>query len=122
MDVFDKETRSRIMSRIRGSKTKPELKIKRLMNLLEFSYQPKGIYGKPDFANKKLKIAVFVDGCFWHKCPKHYKEPKSNKKYWIPKIKRNVARAKEVEKILRCAGWKVIRIWEHDIRKISLSV
>ena len=114
-DTLTKKQRSYCMSRIRSSRTKPELKIKRLMNHLGFSYQPKGILGKPDFADKKRKIAVFVDGCFWHGCPKHYRKPKSNRRYWLPKIRKNMARDRKVSSALKNAGWKAIRIWGHEI-------
>jgi len=58
-----------------------------------------------------------VDGCFWHKCPKCFKQPKSNKEYWVPKIQRNVQRDKEQNLYLKRNAWKVIRIWEHDIKE-----
>jgi DNA mismatch endonuclease (patch repair protein) len=114
-DRFTKAQRSYIMSRIKGSNTKPEIRIKALMKALGFRYQPKGIYGRPDFANTKEKIAVFVDGCFWHKCPKHYRKPKSNLSYWSPKLTRNVKRDLKVNATLRGEGWRVIRVWEHAI-------
>lgn len=114
-DLVSKEKRSEIMSKIKSSKTKPEIKIKKTMNKIGFIYQPKGIYGNPDFGNKKLKIAVFVDGCFWHGCIRHCRMPKTNRKYWILKIKRNVERDKKVIRKLKMEGWKVVRIWEHDI-------
>ena len=104
------------MSKIRSKETKLELKFKKLMTGLRFWYQPK-IMGRPDFASKKLKIAIFIDSCFWHKCPKHFRKPNSNKSYWNTKIDRNVKRAKEVNRILKNEGWKVIRFWEHDIIK-----
>ena len=103
------------MSKIRSSKTKPELKLKKLMRKFGFAYQPKNIFGKPDFADKKDKIAVFIDGCFWHGCKKHYKMPKQNKKYWNEKLKRNIQRDKIVSSRLERDGWKVLRIWEHQI-------
>jgi len=115
-DWLPKKTRSKIMSSIRSRNTKPELKLKKALRGLGFSYQPK-IAGKPDFANKKRKIAIFVDGCFWHKCPSHYREPTSNKRYWLPKIERNVERDKENKKTLKSKGFKVLTIWEHDFPK-----
>lgn len=114
-DTFSKEKRSQIMSRIRSKETKLELKFKELLKGLRFSYQPK-IKGKPDFALKKYKIAIFIDSCFWHKCPKHFRQPSTNKKYWISKIDRNVERAKEVNNQLKNKGWKVLRFWEHEIK------
>ena len=74
------------------------------------------MFGKPDFVSKQQKIVMFIDGCFWHKCPKHFKEPKSNMEYWTKKIKRNVARDKEINKHYNSLGWKVIRIWEHKLK------
>ena len=106
------------MSKVRPSKTRPELKIKPLMKTLNFTYQAKGIFGKPDFVNKKKKIAVFIDGCFWHKCPNHYKAPKQNSFFWREKIKRNIKRDKEVNNRLKETGWEVIRIWECDLKKL----
>ena len=102
------------MASIKSSKTKPELALKKALRGLGYSYQPK-LQGHPDFANKKERKAIFVHGCFWHKCPKHYLAPKSNKEYWIPKLKRNVERDKENRKTLESKGYKVIIIWEHEI-------
>lgn len=76
---------------------------------------PRGICGRPDFGNKTRKVAVFIDGCFWHKCPAHYREPKSNREYWIPKMERNRERDKEVTARLRGEGWRVVRVWEHEL-------
>jgi len=121
-DVFSKIKRSQIMSKIKSKNTKLEIKFKKLIRGLRFRYQPK-IFGKPDFAHKKLKIVVFIDSCFWHKCPKHFRKPKANALYWIKKANSNVKRAQEVNNNLKRQGWGVIRLWEHDIdkaQKISL--
>lgn len=115
-DSFSKEKRSQIMSKVRSKETKLELQFRDLLKGLRFRFQPTMI-GKPDFAIKKYKIAIFIDSCFWHKCPKHFRQPSTNKKYWIPKINRNVERAKEVNKQLKKDGWTVLRFWEHDIKK-----
>ena len=78
-----------------------------------------------DIAFTKKKIAVFVDGCFWHSCPEHGSTPKSNQEYWIPKLKQNVERDRSTTQALQAAGWKVVRIWEHldpgDARKRILG-
>ena len=74
------------------------------------------IEGTPDFVFPKEKIAVFIDGCFWHKCPKCYKEPKSNKKYWRQKIEDNQRRDKNKRRRLRTDDWHVVRIWEHELK------
>ena len=84
-DKHTKEQRSYNMSRIRSTHTKIELDFKPLLIGTYLRYQPK-ILGKPDFGSKKYKIAVFIDGCFWHKCSKCYIQPKSNRKFWISKI------------------------------------
>ena len=114
-DKICKKTRSKIMSHIRSYNTQPELLLKDLLK--EYKYQPK-LFGRPDFINYKKKIVLFVDGCFWHQCPIHSKIPKQNRTYWLPKLKRNITRAKEVEITYKNSGWKVIRIWEHDLKKL----
>ena len=122
MDRITSKQRSYIMSRIRGSNTKPELMIKRSTDGRKLRYQPRGIRGSPDFANKRRKIAVFVDGCFWHKCPKCYRPPKSNKKYWKAKIERNTKRDKDVNRKMRDEGWTVLRFWEHQVNENPAQV
>jgi DNA mismatch endonuclease (patch repair protein) len=74
------------------------------------------LIGRPDFIFREEKVAVFVDGCFWHACPRCYRAPSSNKKYWTEKRARNSRRDKIVGKLLRQSGWGVIRIWEHELR------
>ena len=74
------------------------------------------IFGKPDFVFPKVKLAVFVDGCFWHGCPKHATQPKSNRAFWKKKFARNIARDRLVNRALRRANWRVLRIWEHTLR------
>ena len=76
-------------------------------------------YGKEkiDIAIPSAKLAVFVDGCFWHGCPKHGHKPKTNRTYWLPKLKKNKLRDKVKTARLKKAGWKVLRIWAHDVKK-----
>jgi DNA mismatch endonuclease, patch repair protein len=71
--------------------------------------------GKPDFAFRSARLAVFVDGCFWHSCPTHGRRPDSNQNYWLPKLARNKRRDQHVSRELRASGWTVIRFWEHDL-------
>jgi len=80
---------------------------------------PKGVFGKPDFANKSRKIALFIDGCFWHKCPEHFKPPKSNAEFWSAKLSRNEERDAEVTQRLEVEGWQVIRIWECELKTME---
>ncbi|MBI2655403.1 very short patch repair endonuclease [Candidatus Woesearchaeota archaeon] len=101
------------MSRIRSKNTKAELILRRILKGKYLRCYP-SIYGNPDFGSKKRKIAIFLDGCFWHKCPKHFVMPKSNKKYWINKIGTNVSRDRNIASMLKKEGYKVIRVWEHD--------
>ena len=115
VDKFPEGIRSNIMSRIRSKNTTPEKTIKMELRLHGFIYQPK-VFGRPDFIDKDSKTVIFIDGCFWHKCPKHFKYPKSNKEYWNPKIERNILRDKEINISYKNAGWKVIRIWGHEIK------
>lgn len=115
-DIFTKAKRSEIMSKIKSKSTKSELFLKRLLKGTYLRFQPL-IYGNPDFGNKKRKIAIFVDGCFWHKCKKCFIPPKSNKKYWLPKLENNAKRDKIVNFTFKKIGWKVIRLWEHNLKK-----
>ncbi len=72
--------------------------------------------GTPDFAFVATKVAVFVDGCFWHGCPRHFRKPRGNNSYWGPKLRRNRARDRRVDRVLRQGGWSVLRIWEHALQ------
>jgi len=74
------------------------------------------LIGKPDIVFSKKRVVVFLDSCFWHFCPYHYNLPHTNPNYWIPKLKRNKLRAKEVNHQLRIEGWAVLRFWEHQIK------
>ena len=69
---------------------------------------------RPDVVFTRWRIAVFVDGCFWHACPEHAHTPKANPGYWVPKLAANVARDRRVDAALDAAGWVVIRVWEHE--------
>lgn len=79
------------------------------------------ITGNPDILLKDSKTVVFLDGCFWHKCPKCFKKPQTNKKFWEQKINNNVKRDEKINKMLKQDGWSVIRFWQHDIRKDNIK-
>ena len=79
------------------------------------------IFGKPDFIFPKFKIAVFVDGCFWHGCPRCYNEPKSNRAFWRQKIATNRKRDSAVNSALRKSGWQVLRVWQHELKRKNES-
>lgn len=76
--------------------------------------------GKPDFVFRKQRLAIFLDGCFWHCCPKCFQLPKNNRAFWKKKIDQNMLRDGAVRKLLIKKGWRVIRIWEHQMRGASL--
>ena len=118
-DVLTKEQRSYNMSQIKGRDTKPEISLRKLL----FRKGARGyrtrykLNGKPDIVFSKKKIVIFIDGCFWHKCPKCFIEPETRKKFWKEKLNGNVKRDREVNRLLEKEGWKVLRFWEHQIRK-----
>lgn len=117
-DVHTKKTRSYNMSRIKSRDTKPEISLRKALWHEGYRYSIRGkLPGRPDIVLKKYNLAIFVDGCFWHSCPKHYKQPSNNKAFWIKKISSNVARDKKTNRLLKKLGWKVLRFWEHDVRK-----
>ncbi len=117
-DVFTKEKRSEVMSRIRGKGNKDtELVMIQILRKHHISgwRRNQAVMGKPDFIFPKQKVALFVDGCFWHGCPKHSNMPKNNRAFWENKLQGNKVRDKYVSRTLRQAKWKVIRVWEHDL-------
>lgn len=119
-DVFTKAKRSEVMSRIRGRGNKAtEIALARLLRLNKITgwrrHLP--IFGKPDFTFPKHKLVIFVDGCFWHGCPKHSNMPVNNRPFWKRKLAANSLRDSLVIKTLRSRGWRVLRIWEHDLSK-----
>ncbi|KER05684.1 putative NmeDIP very short patch repair endonuclease protein [Marine Group I thaumarchaeote SCGC AAA799-E16] len=116
-DIFTKEKRSWVMSRIRGANTGIDIKMKGWLDALGYEYMmyPK-MYGNPDFVLEKEKIAIFCDGDFWHGY-NYAKKKKPGKKFWSNKIERNMARDKKVSRRLRRDGYSVLRFWEHDMEK-----
>lgn len=120
VDVFTPEKRSSVMSRIRGTGNRDtELRMIALLRALKITgWRRKAkIFGKPDFIFPKERLAVFVDGCFWHRHPncKFSYTPKSRLDFWLPKFSQNVARDRLVTRTLRLTGWCVLRIWECDL-------
>ena len=119
-DVFTKSKRSEVMSRIRGRGNKDtELALVKLFRRHRITgwrrNQP--VFGKPDFIFPKLKLAIFVDGCFWHGCPRHATRPKNNRAFWQQKLSANKKRDRLVTRHLRRAGWEVLRIWGHELAR-----
>jgi DNA mismatch endonuclease (patch repair protein) len=117
-DVFTKARRSEVMSRIRSRGNRDTegalAALFRRQGITGWRRHPR-IFGKPDFVFPKSRLAVFVDGCFWHGCPKHCNQPANNREFWQKKLAANKARDRKVNRALRRAGWRVLRLWEHDL-------
>jgi DNA mismatch endonuclease (patch repair protein) len=112
--------RSDNMRAIRRRDTGPELEIRTLLHRAGLRYRVDHRIGtgrsapRPDIAFAKQRIAVFIDGCFWHQCPEHATMPKANRGFWEPKLRRNVERDRENDAALQAMGWTVVRFWEHE--------
>ena len=99
--------------------TQPELLLRRILHRQGFRYRvhlrpEKEIRRQADIVFTRAKVAVFVDGCFWHRCPQHGTDPKANSAWWKIKLDKNVDRDRETDQVLTAAGWTVIRVWEHE--------
>lgn len=118
-DTVSKQKRSEIMSKIRSKDSKIEVDFRKAIWKAGFRYRknPTKYFGKPDLVLRKHKAVIFVDSCFWHGCKRHCRLPAANKKYWVDKIERNKERGKEVNRYYKKIGWKVIRVWEHEVKK-----
>lgn len=120
MDTVTKRKRSAVMALVRGRGNKDtELRLIQIFRTNGITGWRRGskLPGKPDFVFQKQRTAVFVDGCFWHGCPKHGRTPKSRVTFWLAKLTGNKARDRRVNRALRARGWKVLRIWEHELRR-----
>lgn len=107
------------MTSNRGRDTKPELALRRRLHARGLRYRVDApplatARRRADIVFVSARVAVFVDGCFWHRCPIHGTLPMSNRDYWQPKLDRNAERDRETDGLLKAAGWLVIRVWEHE--------
>lgn len=155
-DIFTKQKRSEVMSRIRsrgnkdtegalvkifraekitGWRRQVEIRIKKVEGRMQkegkgkarahastdlrFNPLTKPFKVRPDFVFQRARVAVFVDGCFWHGCPRHGTKPSSNKSFWREKLAKNRERDRRVTRTLRRAGWQVVRIWEHALAEAA---
>ena len=124
-DIYSKQKRSAVMAAVRskGNKTTEQV----LVALFRRS-GVKGwrrhvqMKGHPDFTFRRERLVVFVGGCFWHGCPKHSSVPLNNRDFWLKKLNGNADRDRRVTKGLEAGGWRVIRIWEHDLRQPARSL
>lgn len=143
VDVFDAKKRSEVMSRIRGTgnlstevalielmcsagitgwENHVKIRIQNLQSQSQTSVTTSHFVVKPDFIFGDLQLAVFVDGCFWHLCPLHSRLPANNREFWEAKLYGNVARDRQSTKMLRQAGWSVLRFWEHDMKDRDATI
>ena len=121
-DVFSKGKRSAIMARVLGSGNRStELRMIVLLRKHGLSgwRRHSQLTGKPDFVFLRQRLAVFVDGCFWHGCSSHGSLPQMRREYWEAKIFRNRRRDREVSRLLQANGWRVLRIWEHALNRTN---
>jgi len=119
-DIFTKSKRAELMSRVCGRGNKAtELALVKLLRTHHITgwRRHRPILGSPDFVFPTYRLAVLVDGCFWHGCPKHATTPATNRGFWRKKLTRNKARDELVNQMLRQRGWMVLRIWQHELRR-----
>lgn len=118
-DTLTKAKRSEVMAAIRSAGNRStEVKLREIMRAHGITgwRRKQPLPGKPDFVFRRQRLAVFVDGCFWHGCPRHCRMPTSGLPYWEQKIERNKLRDKAVRRLLLDRGWNIYRIWEHSLR------
>jgi DNA mismatch endonuclease (patch repair protein) len=125
MDIFSKEKRSEVMSRIKGQDTKLEVKVRSRLfrDGYRFRKNDKRYPGKPDILLPRYKTAIFINGCFWHNhanCNYAY-IPKTRRKFWTEKFKKNKERDKKNLSLLKKMGWKVIIVWECQLQRNFLG-
>src|ERR1700678_771342 len=122
-DVFNKAKRSQVMAAIRSRANKAtELKLVSILRAAGITgwRRHQAVPGHPDFIFRPQRLALFVDGCFWHGCRWHCRMPKSHGAYWSSKFKRNKARDRAVRALLIRDGWQVLRVWEHSLQSPQL--
>ncbi|HYY80525.1 MAG TPA: very short patch repair endonuclease [Actinomycetes bacterium] len=121
-DSYPNPTRPAMTAVMRGNRrvdTTPERRVRSLLHAVGYRFRKDyridvpGARVRPDIVFVRRRVAVFVDGCFWHRCPEHGTSPRANSHYWGPKLAHNVARDQRVDRALQVAGWTVLRIWEH---------
>nr|VFJ70329.1 MAG: T/G mismatch-specific endonuclease [Candidatus Kentron sp. FW] len=118
VDRLTPEQRHLCMSRVRGHDTKPEVILRKALWARGARYRLHAdLPGRPDLIFPGKRLAIFVDGCFWHGCPIHGEIPASNRKFWEKKLGDNVARDRRIDARLSEMGWRVLRIWVHEIKQ-----
>lgn len=116
-DDRTREQRSETMRRVKSRDTSCERALRSALHRRGLRFRTRSdLPGSPDMVFARARVAVFIDGCFWHGCPKHCRVPVSNRAYWRAKIARNMARDVRTSAALRREGWRVVRVWEHSVR------
>lgn len=121
MDVYDAEKRSAVMRAVKSKDTTPEIKVRHILHRAGYRYRlhRNDLPGKPDIVFPSRRTAIFIHGCFWHQHPEchHAARPASNSDYWNRKLNRNIERDKKHIAELEKAGWKVLTLWECEIKE-----
>ena len=123
-DNLSNQERSALMAKVRShGNMATELRLVALFQHFKIKgwRRNQKLPGKPDFVFRPARVALFVDGCFWHGCPKCYRRPDSNRPYWDKKVQRNRTRDQLVNRMLRKNGWRVLRVWEHELRGVNTN-
>lgn len=118
MDRHNKEQRHKNMQAVKCKNTKLENNVMTYLWQCGYRFRKnvRDLEGKPDIAIKKYKLVIFIDSCFWHKCPIHYKAPATNVEFWENKISGNQKRDNQVTKYYKSKKWNILRIWEHELK------
>lgn len=117
-DRLTRAARSRLMARIVGDDLKPETALRSALRGAgaRFRRNDRRLPGSPDVSLPAARLAVFVDGCFWHGCPRHYRRPRSRRRFWDGKLRANRTRDARDRRALNRRGWRVMRVWEHEVK------
>jgi DNA mismatch endonuclease (patch repair protein) len=117
MDNLSHSQRRKNMQHIRSKDTAMEIVVRSELHKHGYRFRKNvlSLPGRPDIVFPKARLVVFLDSCFWHQCPYHSVLPKTNRAYWLPKLKKNKLRAKIVGKLLKKDRWTVLRFWEHQL-------
>ncbi len=118
-DMFSRSERSRIMANVRARNTSLEVAVRRALwrRGLRYRIHVRRVAGTPDIANRSKRVAVFIDGCFWHGCPRCYSTPSTNRRFWIRKLESNKRRRAQVLRTLRRDNWTILQFWQCRVQK-----
>jgi DNA mismatch endonuclease, patch repair protein len=126
VDTVSPETRSRVMAKVKSQRNRStEWRLRSALvraGIRGWELNPSDVPGKPDFVFRAERVVVFVDGCFWHGCPQCERTPSSNTAYWERKISGNRERDRTNTRALRRNGWKVLRVWEHQLNSMDALI